>query len=849
MDNHDQIAKLMKNRLTIGFLDDNDLDESQSLIAEGIFEAAQKFDVNVIRFGHLLNGSKEVDFGIDKLLDCIEQIDIDGLIFLGWSRAVSADNLAKFKARFAKLPLLSLGKEIEDIPYVFFRKEQYFKEVLLHLIKVHHYQKIALIKPMGQDQQTDFYQELLTEYGIYHPELVVNAEEIECEPLIRGKKALEILLDERKVQFEAIVSFYTEETVAVLEELQLRGFNVPQDIAVACFEESLLGKFSSPPLTTVYYPFKELGYITCKMMLQLIGQQKCPMVTEIAGRVIIRESCGCSSQSVFLPKADQLIAASKGLMELDEVVWDQIATQIAREVSNTGLNLSGLLRTIRVGLINKDQYSVIKWLAAELGTFSDYRKLTALKDLPAIIRSRLLPYLKSEDCEVVIWCEDLLQQIQILIREKMINAWGRQQLYLNKINRNLQLIGHQLLSDFSIQNVVDTLEAKLKQLDIISCSIYLFKEPEMETNPFDSCELIFHYHENQKLEPRIYQHDDPHQLIAKTLFPHNRPYTIISNLLLVADQLIGFIIFEPKQIHPRIYQELSIHISTVLCGTSLIAKLDNSYKKLLEQAHRQGMADIISGTLHNICNVLNSINISIHMMKEYSKSSHFASYYKATALLKDNLEQLDWFIETDPKGEKLLEFLIKLNDAFGDLQDQMLVATNRIEERLGSIEDILTTHQSFTVNKPNLEEIDLCSIIEKALVVNLASLEKYKIKIIKDYSEPITAMIHSTKLFHVLLNLIKNAKEAMLDSDEDNRILTISVYQNDNQKYIRISDTGYGIPPDKLEMIFTHGFTTKEDGHGFGLHSCANYMTEMNGRIWAESDGVGKGASFVLEFP
>jgi signal transduction histidine kinase len=66
---------------------------------------------------------------------------------------------------------------------------------------------------------------------------------------------------------------------------------------------------------------------------------------------------------------------------------------------------------------------------------------------------------------------------------------------------------------------------------------------------------------------------------------------------------------------------------------------------------------------------------------------------------------------------------------------------------------------------------------------------------------------------------------------------------------ITVTDNGVGIPPENMARIFNHGFTTKKDGHGFGLHSGANAAKEMGGSLTAHSDGPGKGATFTLELP
>ena len=101
----------------------------------------------------------------------------------------------------------------------------------------------------------------------------------------------------------------------------------------------------------------------------------------------------------------------------------------------------------------------------------------------------------------------------------------------------------------------------------------------------------------------------------------------------------------------------------------------------------------------------------------------------------------------------------------------------------------------------------------------------------------------------MLVNLVRNAKHACQDSDLADRRLTVRVANGDGRIRITVIDNGIGIPPENLTRIFNHGFTTRKDGHGFGLHSGALAAKEMGGLLTAHSDGPGRGATFTLQLP
>ena len=146
--------------------------------------------------------------------------------------------------------------------------------------------------------------------------------------------------------------------------------------------------------------------------------------------------------------------------------------------------------------------------------------------------------------------------------------------------------------------------------------------------------------------------------------------------------------------------------------------------------------------------------------------------------------------------------------------------------------------------------VALNELLEEALDMIVVTMERHRIHLVKRVEEVPSVMGNRSKLIHVLVNLFKHAKEAMEDAPGDEeKTLTIEVGLTGDWSFIRVSDTGSGIHQDAMDRIFTHGFTTKKDGHGFGLHTCANYLTEMGGHIAAESLGPGEGATFMLTLP
>jgi signal transduction histidine kinase len=124
------------------------------------------------------------------------------------------------------------------------------------------------------------------------------------------------------------------------------------------------------------------------------------------------------------------------------------------------------------------------------------------------------------------------------------------------------------------------------------------------------------------------------------------------------------------------------------------------------------------------------------------------------------------------------------------------------------------------------------------------------VQVVRDFAPSLPAITtEKHKVFQILVNLLRNANAACDDSSNAGKQVTVRARREDGQVLIQVVDNGVGIPRENLDRIFNHGFTTKNDGHGFGLHSSANAAKEIGGWISVQSDGPGQGATFTLGLP
>lgn len=281
------------------------------------------------------------------------------------------------------------------------------------------------------------------------------------------------------------------------------------------------------------------------------------------------------------------------------------------------------------------------------------------------------------------------------------------------------------------------------------------------------------------------------------------------------------------------------------------ATLADAQSQLVDAAHKSGMADMATGVLHNIGNILNSVNLAGEEIMRISSNSKISGLMKANELL-ENQENMAEFFANDDRGKKLPGYFMKMGKVLeGEISSINQEARDLIEKTT-MMKEVISTQQAYAHSGFHNEQLSINELIEDALKIQIASLQKWGVKLNKQFGDIPACLGQKSKLLQVITNLIKNAKEAMSNNDQFNKPKEMTIETGvieDKFAYIKVVDNGCGISQSQLSKIFSHGFTTKETGHGFGLHTSANAMTEMHGSLKVDSDGVEKGASFTLTIP
>jgi two-component system NtrC family sensor kinase len=221
--------------------------------------------------------------------------------------------------------------------------------------------------------------------------------------------------------------------------------------------------------------------------------------------------------------------------------------------------------------------------------------------------------------------------------------------------------------------------------------------------------------------------------------------------------------------------------------------------------------------------------------------------------MNEHAAELGDFLTHDEKGRTLPGYLNKLVATLAAEKQSIAEELNSMTRSIDHIKEIVATQQSYSGATSLVQSVQIKELMEDALRMNAASIARHRITVIKEFADVPALMLDKHLVLQILVNLIGNAKHAMDVVPDRSHQLTlrmgIAEPVDGPRLRIRVEDDGEGIAQENLPRLFAHGFTTRKNGHGFGLHSCALAAKEMHGSITAHSDGPGKGAAFTLELP
>jgi PAS domain S-box-containing protein len=277
--------------------------------------------------------------------------------------------------------------------------------------------------------------------------------------------------------------------------------------------------------------------------------------------------------------------------------------------------------------------------------------------------------------------------------------------------------------------------------------------------------------------------------------------------------------------------------------------MEHIHQQLVEASRLAGMSEIATNVLHNVGNALNSVNISTDLIADSVKRSKASSLARVVTLLQEHAHDLGAFITNDPGGRHVPLHLARLSEHLLAEQAKIAGELDLLRRNVEHIKEVVAMQQSYATIGGVKEMTDLTTLVEDSMRLNEDALRRHGVEIVREFEKVPLMNVEKHKILQILVNLVRNAKYACDESGRAESRVTVRLSNGEGRMKISVMDNGIGIPPENLTRIFNYGFTTRKNGHGFGLHSSALAARELGGSLTVHSDGPGHGASFTLELP
>jgi len=583
-----------KSRPTIGLLIRKVSDEFSAPLWNGATDVAREQDVNLIGFvGGLLHSPQGFEAQGNVLYDLADVESLDGLVV--WTgmlgHYVGPQAMKEFCGNYRPLPMTSLEQALEGIPSVVLDFRQGMRDVIAHLIEVHGYRRIAFIRgpedSVTAKERYRAYADTLAEFDIpLDPDLVAPGTFFSPS----GVAAMRLLLDERRVDFEAVVAANDTMALNALRALQARGIRVPDEVAVVGFDDVEEARSVTPPLTTVRVPFYEWGRRGVEMLLAQLRGEEVPELEQLPLDLVVRQSCGCMAPAVLgaavepvmaIPASSSWEDTSASMSETLEVAFltrrDEILSELAQRVgppfdgivSEWGEQLLDALVAEVGGDLPGSFLSTLDRALSEVVTAGG--DITAWQGVLSTLRRHALPYLA--DNEARSRAENLWEQSRVMVGEVAQRVEAYRRFQMEQRAEGLREIGQALATTSDIAALKDVLVQELPRVGIRRCYLSLYEDAD---SPAEWSKLILAYDEEGSGELEADGQRFPSRQLAPTgLLPDDRRYGLVVEPLYFREDQLGFAVFEASLREEAVCDTLRGQISSALKGAMLVQQAES----------------------------------------------------------------------------------------------------------------------------------------------------------------------------------------------------------------------------------------------------------------------------------
>lgn len=516
--------------------------------------------------------------------------DLDGIIIDNTvGNRVSHEEFDEFLNRFSSLPMVSLGFVREDIPSVRIDNRKGLRDVLIHLVEAHTYRRVAFIRgPEGSadaEERYRAYKGVLAEYHVPFDAALVAGGDFRPEA---GEAAIRLLLDERKVEFDAIMAANDNMAIGALEALQARGIRVPQEVAVVGFDDVENAAALTPSMTTVRQPVYEQGKVAAEMVMALLAGESVSPEAVLPTELVVRRSCGCTLPAVLRAKVGHVSkpgrVPAKALAERREQILSSIVQEAGTHaVRITSKQAGNLLDAFTVDLGGAGTQEFLSVLEDELSQAATRGEMVAWQEALSVMRYHVSPYLSEEALPEA---ENLWHQARVFVGDSIRRAEMYAALESERRNVLLREIDHALNATADLQELAGALAAQLPRLGIPSGYIALYDEREVyptRTEPTERSTLVLAYDAGGRIELE----SGGGEFLSRQLLPEGMLHregrsTMVVGPLYVSEGPLGFSVLEMGPRDGLVYHSLGEQISSAVQGIKLVQQVEERSRALQE---------------------------------------------------------------------------------------------------------------------------------------------------------------------------------------------------------------------------------------------------------------------------
>lgn len=570
----ERISSRRNSRPTIGLITDEIGYEYQAGIWSGVMAMAQERDANLICIvGKRLHSTTDFEKQANIIYDLVSQENVDGLVIMtaAIGSQIGSEGTRTFCERYRPLPIVSIGLKIEGCPNVLVNNEQGLREVIVHLVEHHDRRKIAFIRGPENNDEAELrfrtYWKTLADYNITVDEnLVFQGNFVRSS----GFDAVKTLIDKRKADFNAVVAANDQMALGFLDGIQARNIRVPYEIVVTGFDDMEEARFVNPPLTTVHQPIHEQGRHAVEILLGILSGKEMPRQVILPTRAVIRQSCGCLSQSVVCADAEKIQITKRSNAVAFNKQRDAIVSDIVQTVNESDQRAvpekaKKLLNAFITSLHEKTSDNL-------LTTLDDILRCPKIEECdPAvwqeaisIIRYYALQYLERE---LISPAENLLNQARVMTSESAQRLQAFRRMEDEQQAASIREIGYAMMMTNNIPDLIDVAAKELPHLGIPSCCISLY---EGSAAPYQQSRVMLAYCNKERLNVGT----DGQIIPSQQFFPENfldqtKRFSFVLEPLYSQDNQFGFALFEIGPRKGTIYEVLQNRISVGLQGAIL----------------------------------------------------------------------------------------------------------------------------------------------------------------------------------------------------------------------------------------------------------------------------------------